>query len=215
MMGRGHSNFILAPEWRSSIRRLFRPLVAALLLPACGALAGATASDSGGTGGSSGDSVLADVGLGDSGPAGNDGVAAVAEAGGSSDLGSADDGGSPLPVPKPPMGWNSWNKFGCENVSETVIREMADALVDSGLAAVGYDTVTTDDCWSAATRDGAGDLQADPVKFPSGLLTGTAAAVAIDVSIAGATSVRLQTVAYETTASDDADWADARVTGAR
>jgi alpha-galactosidase len=51
--------------------------------------------------------------------------------------------------------------------------------------------------------------------YDSGLLTGTAAAAAIDVSIAGATSVRLQTMAYETTASDDADWADARVTCAR
>ena len=168
-MAKGHSSFVLAPESRSSIRKLSRLLVAALLLPACGALAGAAASDTGGTGGSSRDSALADVGLGDSGPAGNDGGAAVAEAGGSSDAGSAADGGTPVPVPKPPMVWNSWNKFGCENVSETVIREMADALVDSGLAAVGYDTVTSDDCWSAATRDSAGDLQADPVKFPGGM----------------------------------------------
>ncbi|GET25594.1 hypothetical protein [Prolixibacter sp. NT017] len=28
----------------------------------------------------------------------------------------------------PPMGWNSWNKFGC-NVSENLIMEMADAMV--------------------------------------------------------------------------------------
>lgn len=26
----------------------------------------------------------------------------------------------------PPMGWNSWNKFGC-NVSDKLIREIADA----------------------------------------------------------------------------------------
>ena len=32
----------------------------------------------------------------------------------------------------PPMGWNSWNKFGC-NVSENMIKEMADALVESGM----------------------------------------------------------------------------------
>ena len=30
----------------------------------------------------------------------------------------------------PPMGWNSWNKFGC-NVSETLIRQAADALVSA------------------------------------------------------------------------------------
>ncbi|MCU1241949.1 MAG: alpha-galactosidase, partial [Candidatus Acidoferrum typicum] len=28
----------------------------------------------------------------------------------------------------PPMGWNSWNKFGC-NVSDKLIREMTDAIV--------------------------------------------------------------------------------------
>jgi alpha-galactosidase len=30
--------------------------------------------------------------------------------------------------PTPPMGWNRWNKFQC-NVSESLIREMADAMV--------------------------------------------------------------------------------------
>ncbi|WP_461643856.1 hypothetical protein [Labilibaculum euxinus] len=32
----------------------------------------------------------------------------------------------------PPMGWNSWNKFGC-NVSESLIMEMADAMAESGM----------------------------------------------------------------------------------
>jgi len=31
-------------------------------------------------------------------------------------------------APTPPMGWNSWNKFAC-NVSEDLIRQMADAMV--------------------------------------------------------------------------------------
>src|SRR5207244_3971037 len=35
----------------------------------------------------------------------------------------------------PPMGWNSWNKFGC-NVSDKLIREMADAMVSSGMKAL-------------------------------------------------------------------------------
>ena len=33
----------------------------------------------------------------------------------------------------PPMGWNSWNTFGC-NINETLIRQMADAMVSSGHA---------------------------------------------------------------------------------
>ncbi len=32
----------------------------------------------------------------------------------------------------PPMGWNSWNKFGC-NVSEKLIMEMADKMVETGM----------------------------------------------------------------------------------
>ncbi len=36
----------------------------------------------------------------------------------------------------PPMGWNSWNKFGC-NVDEQMLRNMADALVESGLSDAG------------------------------------------------------------------------------
>ena len=36
----------------------------------------------------------------------------------------------------PPMGWNSWNKFAC-NVSEKLIKEMADAMVTSGMRDAG------------------------------------------------------------------------------
>nr|APU87395.1 alpha-galactosidase [Cyamopsis tetragonoloba] len=36
----------------------------------------------------------------------------------------------------PPMGWNSWNHFGCD-ISENVVRETADAMVSTGLAAFG------------------------------------------------------------------------------
>ncbi len=34
-------------------------------------------------------------------------------------------------------GWNSWNHFGC-GVSESLVRQTADAMVASGLAAAGY-----------------------------------------------------------------------------
>jgi hypothetical protein len=34
-------------------------------------------------------------------------------------------------------GWNSWNHFGCR-INETVVRQTADAIVASGLAAAGY-----------------------------------------------------------------------------
>src|SRR4051794_8833990 len=68
----------------------------------------------------------------------------------------------------PPMGWDSWNTFGC-NINETLIRQMADAIVSSGLRDLGYRYVVVDDCWFNPNRDSAGNLQGDPVRFPSGM----------------------------------------------
>jgi len=67
----------------------------------------------------------------------------------------------------PPMGWNSWNKFGC-NVSEDLIKGMADAMVSSGMKDAGYEYVVIDDCWQVS-RDKEGDIIADPQRFPSGM----------------------------------------------
>jgi alpha-galactosidase len=70
-------------------------------------------------------------------------------------------------APTPPMGWNSWNRFGC-NVSESLIKEVAEALVRSGMRDAGYRYVVIDDCWQVA-RDQSGRLVADPERFPSGM----------------------------------------------
>ena len=67
----------------------------------------------------------------------------------------------------PPMGWNSWNKFAC-NVSEDLIRQIADAMVISGMKDAGYQYVVIDDCWQIE-RDGQGNIVADPKRFPSGM----------------------------------------------
>ncbi|MFH8342870.1 glycoside hydrolase family 27 protein [Streptomyces sp. AM6-12] len=73
----------------------------------------------------------------------------------------------------PPMGWNSWNKFGCD-VTEQKVKSVADHMVSSGLAAAGYKYVDIDDCWMAGSRDSGGHLVPDPSKFPDGI-AGTAA----------------------------------------
>ncbi len=70
-------------------------------------------------------------------------------------------------APTPPMGWNSWNKFGC-NVSEKLIREIADAMVSSGMKAAGYQYVNIDDCWQVS-READGTIVADPQRFPNGI----------------------------------------------
>jgi alpha-galactosidase len=72
------------------------------------------------------------------------------------------------PAPLPPLGWNSWNTFYC-NINETMIRQTADAMVSSGMAAAGYQYVVVDDCWMQDRRDGSGNLQARTDRFPSGM----------------------------------------------
>ncbi|KAG2642528.1 hypothetical protein PVAP13_2KG091100 [Panicum virgatum] len=88
-------------------------------------------------------------------------------------------GGSPEVVEKSPtpqnglgrtpqMGWNSWNHFTC-NINEQTIRQVADAMVDTGLAKLGYEYINIDDCWAAHDRDSQGNLVPNPSTFPSGM----------------------------------------------
>jgi len=67
----------------------------------------------------------------------------------------------------PPMGWNSWNNFGCD-VDEKLIRETADAIVAGDMKAAGYEYVVIDDCWQGE-RDSLGFIRPDPKRFPSGM----------------------------------------------
>ncbi len=67
----------------------------------------------------------------------------------------------------PPMGWNSWNKFGC-NVSEKLITGMADAMVESGMMDAGYEYIVIDDCWQV-DRDENGEIVVDAERFPNGM----------------------------------------------
>jgi alpha-galactosidase len=68
----------------------------------------------------------------------------------------------------PPMGWNSWNKFACNGINEQVVRASADAIASNGMKDAGYQYVVIDDCWQIS-RDAAGNIIADPQKFPSGI----------------------------------------------
>ena len=68
----------------------------------------------------------------------------------------------------PPMGWNSWNTFGA-NISEQLILETADAMVEKGYRDAGYEYLVIDDCWSLKERGADGKLIPDPEKFPHGM----------------------------------------------
>jgi len=68
----------------------------------------------------------------------------------------------------PPMGWNSWNIFEA-NISAAKIKEIADAMVRSGMRDAGYQYLVIDDGWMAAERNSKGELYPDPAKFPDGM----------------------------------------------
>jgi alpha-galactosidase len=67
----------------------------------------------------------------------------------------------------PPMGFNTWNKFGCD-VSDELVRSMADAMVKSGMKEAGYEYIVIDDCWQVS-RDEKGNIVADAKRFPAGI----------------------------------------------
>ena len=76
--------------------------------------------------------------------------------------------GSAAVARTPPMGWNSWNSFGCgSKMTAPNIEAIADKLVSSGLAAAGYTYLNLDDCWANASRSGDGSITGSPAQFPS------------------------------------------------
>jgi alpha-galactosidase len=121
---------------------------------------GAGGRGSGGASGGSGGSAGGHAGSGGSG--GHAGAT-----GGSAGATGGTAGTSGIVGATPPMGWNSWNTFGC-SPSESLVKGVADTFVSSGMAAVGYQYVNIDDCWMNG-RDGSGNLQWDTSKFPGGI----------------------------------------------
>ena len=63
------------------------------------------------------------------------------------------------PLPKwegladtPQMGWSSWNKFQTE-INETLIKDIADKMVEYGLVDAGYVYLNLDDGWHGSATD--------------------------------------------------------------
>ncbi|MBL9137411.1 MAG: NPCBM/NEW2 domain-containing protein [Verrucomicrobiales bacterium] len=61
----------------------------------------------------------------------------------------------------PPMGWNHWYTH-YDRVTETLMRQAADVMVQSGMADVGYQYVNIDDCWMNAPK------HSDPMRVGPG-----------------------------------------------
>jgi hypothetical protein len=71
-----------------------------------------------------------------------------------------------IPVPRPPMGWSSWNSFS-NTVDSDVIMQQAKALVASGAQKAGYEYVNIDKGWWKGERDGNGNIVVDSKAWPA------------------------------------------------
>ncbi len=149
---------------------------------------GATAGTGGAAGGAGGAGGAAGRG-GTTGTAGRGGATGVAGSGGAAGGGSTGRGGSTggggnsgtggtagtggttstIVGATPPMGWNSWNKYACNGLNETVVKAMADAFITSGMKDVGYQYVNLDDCWMDGRDSATGRIKVNTSKFPSGM----------------------------------------------
>lgn len=67
----------------------------------------------------------------------------------------------------PIMGWSSWNNYRI-NINEDIIKSQADAMVETGLADLGYQYINIDDGYFRE-RDESGRLLENRDKFPSGM----------------------------------------------
>jgi alpha-galactosidase len=68
----------------------------------------------------------------------------------------------------PYMGWNTYYGVGGIFDEQTII-SVAQALIDRGLAQVGYRIVWLDFGWASGERDSEGNLIVDPSQWPHGL----------------------------------------------
>ncbi len=67
----------------------------------------------------------------------------------------------------PIMGWASWNNYRV-NISEDIIKSQADAMVDRGMADVGYSYINIDDGYFGG-RDEQGNILSHQTRVPGGM----------------------------------------------
>lgn len=84
----------------------------------------------------------------------------------------------------PLLGWTSWATIGCSIdcehnpdycLSERVLKQMMDAVVDGGWKAAGYTMLHVDDCAFTVRDNATGELVADPRRFTNGTFEALAA----------------------------------------
>lgn len=76
---------------------------------------------------------------------------------------------NPSIIPTPPMGFNNWARFEC-GLNQSLFVKTADAMVEKGLLAAGFNRINLDDCWMQTERAENGSLQWNTTLFPNGLI---------------------------------------------
>lgn len=76
--------------------------------------------------------------------------------------------GKVLAVDPPTMGWSSWNTFAL-NISESIIKQQADAMKSGGFVTAGYKYVNIDDGYFGGRDEATGQLLIHKTRFPNGL----------------------------------------------
>jgi len=69
----------------------------------------------------------------------------------------------------PAMGYNTWNDFRCDGITDANIRLVANKIVQLGLNVAGYNYVNIDDCWASYRDNVTHRLVPDVKAFPNGM----------------------------------------------
>lgn len=77
---------------------------------------------------------------------------------------SRNNGVGKLPV----MGYDTYNAFACD-YDGALATAQAKAMSETGLVALGYNTLILDDCYTLRERNSSGFLQEDRTRFPGGM----------------------------------------------
>jgi hypothetical protein len=73
---------------------------------------------------------------------------------------------TPAPIPRPPLGWSSWNSFS-NTVDSAIVVRQAQAMVASGLRGAGYEYINIDEGWWHGQRDASGNIVVDAKDWPA------------------------------------------------
>ncbi len=69
-------------------------------------------------------------------------------------------------IPRPPMGWSSWNSFS-NTVNSQIVMNQARAMASNGMQKAGYQYINIDEGWWLGQRDDAGNIMVNETAWPA------------------------------------------------